>query len=103
MQTTEAPTATTGGICRPSPTILPMVKPYRPGIEARRAILRELRRRLDSDEPPATSRQLAEVAGLSAGQCWQHLRTLMDAGLVARNPKRRAGYILTPAGEIATA
>lgn len=91
MQTTEATMVE-------SPV---MTRPYRPGIEARRAILRELRRRELAGDTPPSLRDLAESIGLSTGGTHRHIRTMRDAGLLTTR-RGNSGYIaLTDAGQLA--
>ncbi len=91
MQATEAGTGTIG----------PMVKPYRPGIEARRAILRELRRRELAGEPAPSINQLAAAIDLTYTPTRQHLIHLAADGLIEWAPtrgSRTAGPRLSAAG-----
>lgn len=81
-----------------------MVKPYAPGIEARRAILRELRRRELANEPEPSIRALALVAGLSRRQTDRYLEEMVDAGLLSmlrRMGRGGAAVGLTDAGRLA--
>lgn len=83
-------------------TIAPM-KPYRPGIEARRAILQELRRRELADEPAPSIRALALSACLSRRQIDRYLEEMTDAGLltmVRRMGRGGAVVGLTDAGRL---
>lgn len=82
-------------------TLPPMVKPYRPGVEARDAILRELRRREDAGEP-TTVRAIALALGMKRSTAALHMATLRDAGLVMAHPGRIGRHELTLAGRIAT-
>lgn len=78
-----------------------MTRPYRPGVEARRAILLELRRRELAGEPAPSLSELAATAGLSTGGAHRHVRTMRDAGLLTTR-RGQSGYIaLTDAGRIA--
>lgn len=79
----------------------PMVKPYRPGVEARAAILGELRRREDAGLT-VTVRALAEALRMKRSTLADHLATMRRAGLVVANPGRNGGHKLTDAGKIAT-
>lgn len=78
-----------------------MVKPYRPGVEARDAILRELRRREDA-VLPTTVRALADALDMPRSTVAFHLATLRRAGMVRANPGRLGRYELTESGRIAT-
>lgn len=78
-----------------------MTRPYRPGVEARRLILRELRRR-ENAGAPATVRAIAEAVGMPRSTAAEHLATLRDAGLVVAIAGRNGGHKLTDAGKIAT-
>lgn len=78
-----------------------MVKPYRPGVEARRAILMELRRRELAGEPAPSLSELADAIGMSTGGTHRHVRTMRDAGLLTTR-RGNSGYIaLTDSGQIA--
>lgn len=78
-----------------------MTRPYRPGVEARRAILLELRRREDAGLP-CTVRALATALGMPRSTAAEHLATMRDAGLVVAIAGRKGGHRLTMAGKIAT-
>lgn len=78
-----------------------MTRPYRPGVEARRLILRELRRRELVGEPAPSLRDLAAAIGMSTGGAHRHVRTMRDAGLLTTR-RGQSGYIaLTDAGQLA--
>lgn len=80
-----------------------MVKPYKPGIEARDAILREIRRREDAGEKPPTTRELAALIGRAHTTAMRHVRTLERVGLVQHVGRgRNQETHLTEAGRIAT-
>lgn len=82
---------------------LAAMKAYRPGVEARRAILRELRRREDSGERPPSLADLALIlGGVEESTASRHLSTLRNAGLIVRDPQRYRSWRLTNAGKIAT-
>lgn len=86
-------------------TLPPMVKPYRPGVEARDVILRELRRREDARPklpPPSLSDLAALLGGVEESTVSRHLSTLRKAGAVERDPQRYRSWRLTDAGRIAT-
>lgn len=76
-----------------------MVRATRPGVLARKAILRDLRRRRGV---PATASAVALAVSLSPNTTRHHLATLAAAGLVEMLPERPATYRLTTAGKIAT-
>lgn len=76
-----------------------MVRAMRPGVIARRAILRELRRRKGS---PASAAELATAADLSERTTRHHLGTLESTGLIEATPGWPTRYSLTAAGRIAT-
>lgn len=80
-------------------TITPMVRATRPGVVARRAILRELRRRAGADLDAPTYAELSAVTGLGPSSIALHLRTLAKAGLIERV---NGALTLTEAGRIAT-
>lgn len=76
-----------------------MVRATRPGVVARRAILRELRKRRGV---PATVSELATASGVERGSARRHLFTLVDGGLVQTEPGRPLRFSLTAAGILAT-
>lgn len=78
-----------------------VMKAYKPGIEARSAILRELRRREDAGEP-TTVRALAEALDMKRSTVAFHLATLREAGMVKANTGRMGRHELTNSGKIAT-
>lgn len=78
-----------------------MTRPYRPGVEARRAILLELRRRELAGEPAPSIYALARAVGLTYSPTRRHLSLLAADGLIAWTPTRgshSAGATLLPAG-----
>lgn len=77
-------------------TMLAM-KAYRPGVEARRAILKELRRRELAGEPAPSIVELK----LLAGGAYRHVRTMRDAGLLTTRRGNKGYIALTDAGRIA--
>lgn len=74
-----------------------VMKAYRPGVEARRAILRELRRRELAGEPAPS---LADLKLLMGG-AYRHVRTMRDAGLLTTRRGNKGYIALTEAGRIA--
>lgn len=80
-------------------TIRPMVRATRPGVMARRAILRELRKRRGV---PASAAEVAGDLELDRRLILHHLRTLESAGLAESTPGRPTRFTLTDAGRIAT-
>ena len=80
------------------------VRPSRPGNEARRKILAELRRGELARERPPSIYALAKAIGLTYTPTRVHLSHLSEAGLIYWAPTRgqqNAGPVLTPAGRMA--
>ena len=110
MQATEVtppPPARSGSRCpydgkgydRPgTATIVPMVKPYRPGVEARRAILKELRRRELAGEPAPSAVLVASVLGMPRTTVSRHVENLRRLGWASTTTGRSAVITLTDAG-----
>ena len=75
-----------------------VVKPYRPGVEARAALLRELRRR-ESDRAPAPSAaRLARELSWPRSTLDEHVTTLCRLGWTTRTIGRNGAIHLTDAG-----
>ena len=80
-----------------------MVKAYEPGVEARKAIMAEIRRREDAGEDPPTTRELASLIRRSQPTALDHVHTLLGAGLLEQRGKgRHKKTYLTNAGRICT-
>lgn len=75
-----------------------MTRPYRPGVEARRLILRELRRRELAGEPAPSAVALAAALGAPRSTTDMHVGTLRRLGWVTRTTGRTAAVTLTDAG-----
>lgn len=80
-----------------------MVKPYRPGVEARRAILRELRRRELAGEPAPSALALAAALGMSKSAVNRYVLSMVEWGWMTTRAGRRGGVFLTDEGRIAAA
>ena len=75
-----------------------MVKPYKPGVDARRAILLELRRRELAGEPAASMRALAAVVNLGSTSVWRHVASMRKMGWVSTTPGRTGAVRLSEEG-----
>lgn len=76
----------------------PMVKPYKPGVDARRAILRELRRRELAGEPAPSTRELAPIVGLGPTSIWRHVASMRAMGWASVTTGRTGAVYLTEEG-----
>lgn len=75
-----------------------MVKPYRPGVEARRAILLELRRRELAGEPAPSASELARALDWPRTNVTFHVARLRRLGWATATRGRYAHVMLTDAG-----
>ena len=80
-----------------------MVKAYEPGVEARKAIMAEIRRREDAGEDPPTYRELGARIGRSYTTAREHVKTLVEVGLLQQSGEGRNRKVaLTASGRICT-
>lgn len=77
------------------------MKPYKPGILAKQAILRELRRRELAGEPPPSVVALAVALGEPRSSTDHHVAAMAAMGWVTRTRGRTAAVSLTDFGRIA--
>ncbi len=82
-------------------TIAGMTKPYRPGVESRRAILLELRRRELAGEPAPTALALASTLGMSRSSANRFILSMAEWGWMTTRAGRNGGVFLTDEGRIA--
>lgn len=75
-----------------------MVKPYRPGVAARRAILQELRLRELAGEPAPSAAKLARESGWPRSTISFHVVNLVRLGWATVTTGRNGAIQLTDAG-----
>lgn len=80
-----------------------MTKLYKPGAEACRAILRELRRRELAGEPAPSAVALARDLGMSRSSVQRFVGMMAGWGWMTTRQGRHGGVALTDEGRIAAA
>lgn len=77
---------------------MPGMKAYKPGVEARRAILKELRRRELAGEPAPSAARLARELSWPRSTLDEHVTTMVRLGWATRTIGRNAAIHMTDTG-----